>query len=93
MLREDVSLLLKTGRSKVGEWFHKGQRIPGQNIEGPLPPSLCDASALAPLFPNIDKEVDLTDGCAAQFDGKNNYHKVVEWPSKVSLRPNQPTNN
>lgn len=28
-------------------------------------------------------QLDLTDGCAAQFDGKDNYHQVAEWPQKT----------
>mmetsp|Transcript_25121 Transcript_25121/g.84671 ORF Transcript_25121/g.84671 Transcript_25121/m.84671 type:complete len:497 (+) Transcript_25121:2689-4179(+) len=87
VLREDVSLLLKTGKSKHGEWFHKGERLPGR--EGPpLPGGLSEAAAAHPIFPSLEKEVDITDGCAAQFDGKDNYHQVAEWPTKVGTQRN-----
>ena len=33
-------------------------------------------------------QCDLTDGCAAQFDGKVNYHQVAVWPTKVGTKRN-----
>ena len=30
VMREDISLLLKTGKAKHGEWIHKGERLPGR---------------------------------------------------------------
>ena len=43
VLREDVSLLLKTGKAKHGEWFHKGERLPGRDTQPELPPNLAEA--------------------------------------------------
>ena len=28
---------------------------------------------------------DITDTCAAQFDGRDNYHQIAEWPSKLDI--------
>lgn len=83
VLREDVSLLLKTGKSKHGEWIHKGKRLPGRDGMPPLSAGLTDAEEPHPIFPELEREDDLTDGCAAQFDGKDNYHQVAEWQAKV----------
>ena len=78
VLREDVSLLLKTGKSKHGEWFHLGKRLPGRDGQPPLleGEGLDEASEPQPIFPALQFEVDITDGCAAQFDGKDNYHQA-----------------
>ena len=78
VLREDVSLLLKTGKSKHGEWFHIGKRLPGRDGQPPLleGEGLDEASEPQPILPALQFEVDITDGCAAQFDGKDNYHQA-----------------
>lgn len=34
----------------------------------------------------MEWEVDHTDGCTAQFDGKDNYHQIAEWQAKVGIR-------
>ena len=83
VLREDVSLLLKTGKAKHGEWIHNGERLPGRDGMPDLPPELVEATDFQPVFPELEREDDLTDGCAGQFDGKDNYHQVAEWPTKV----------
>ena len=84
VLREDVSLLLKTGKAKHGEWFHKGERLPGRDGQPELSSNLIEAAVATPIFPDVERELDLTDGCAAQFDGKVNYHQVAVWPTKVT---------
>lgn len=91
VLREDVSLLLKTGQAKHGEWFHKGTRLPksnGHSSELPLLSSseLSEATERKPIFPSVEREVDITDGCAAQFHGRDNYHQVAEWATKVGTK-------
>ena len=48
-----------------------------------LPPELKEATDFMPIFAELEIEDDLTDGCAGQFDGKDNYHQVAEWPTKV----------
>lgn len=83
VLREDVSLLLQKGKAKHGEWFHKGKRLPGHDLMPELPSGLVEATHCDPIFPALEIEDDLTDGCAGQFDGKDNYHQVAEWPTKV----------
>jgi hypothetical protein len=87
VMREDISLLLKTGKSKHGEWIHKGERLPGRNSMPALPQELVDSTNFQPIFAELEVEDDLTDGCAGQFDGKDNYHQVAEWPTKVRAAP------
>lgn len=88
VLREDVSRLLMTGKTHHGEWFHMGKRLPGRSTHPPLPTDLVDEATPKPIFPTVEREVDITDGCAAQFDGKDNYHQVAEWPTKVGTKRN-----
>ena len=90
VLREDISMLMKEGKSKHGEWFHQGMRVPGRNSQQQpsLPANMLEMTEFAPIFPNVEREVDITDGCAAQFDGKDNYYQVAVWPTKVGIRRN-----
>eukprot|EP00966_Prymnesium_polylepis_P004612 105627-Prymnesium_polylepis.2 len=86
-MREDISLLLKTGKAKHGEWIHKGKRLPGRDSMPDLPLELVEATEFQPIFAELEIEDDLTDGCAGQFDGKDNYHQVAEWPTKARATP------
>ena len=106
VLREDITMLMKTGTAKHGEWFHDGKRLPGRaglpcltassrnepnsNVpsdeDGDRFPPLTEAQSSEPLFAALAREVDITDGCAAQFDGKDNYHQVAVWFSKFGVR-------
>ena len=36
-----------------------------------------------PDFPEYEHKLEITDGCAVQFAGKNNYHQTATW--KVSI--------
>jgi hypothetical protein len=38
-----------------------------------------------PRCPDLAHEVDVTDGCACQFAGRNNYHQTAEWKVQPSL--------
>ena len=44
------------------------------------------ATERKPIFPSVEREVDITDGCAAQFHGRDNYHQVAEWATKVGTK-------
>ena len=37
------------------------------------------------MFPLFKRVTDITDTCAAQFDGKDNYHQAAEWPTKLDI--------
>ena len=39
----------------------------------------------APDFPDYQRKLSLTDQCAAQFDGKDNYHQTAEWLTKFGI--------
>ena len=62
--------------------------VPGRDNLPELSSNLTQATAAKPIFPEVQRELDLTDGCAAQFDGKDNYHQVAEWPTKVGIARN-----
>ena len=36
-------------------------------------------------FPDYQRKLSLTDQCAAQFDGKDNYHQTAEWLTKFGI--------
>lgn len=80
--REDITSILKYGRSIHGEWFCDGVRLPGGKYRGELGEGLRDVDSFDPPCPGLCHEVDVTDGCACQFAGRNNYHQTAEW--KVS---------
>eukprot|EP00966_Prymnesium_polylepis_P197942 4586633-Prymnesium_polylepis.1 len=61
-MREDISLLLKTGKAKHGEWIQKGERLPGRDSMPTLPQELVDSTNFQPIFAELENEDDLTDG-------------------------------
>ena len=80
-----LSLSLMLLRTSWGEWFCDGVRLPGGKYRGDLPEGLCDVESFEPSCPNLQHEVDVTDGGACQFAGRNNYHQTAEW--KVTSSP------
>jgi hypothetical protein len=88
VLREDVTSLMKHGTAKHGEWFHMGRRLPGRSHQEVLPGSLSDMTDTNPIFAALERELDVTDGCAAQFNGKDNYHQVAVWKIKTGVARN-----
>jgi hypothetical protein len=75
--REDIEYFLKYGKTLHGEWWYEGKRIPrkGGHRE-PLPEGLSERNLEAAWAPQLTHTLDVLDGCAAQFAGKNNYHQV-----------------
>jgi hypothetical protein len=76
--REDIEYFLKHGETLHGEWWYEGKRIP--RVDGhrePLPEGLSEREQEAPWAPQLTHTLDVLDGCAAQFAGKNNYHQVT----------------
>ena len=73
---ENIDRFLKTGKFSTGEWFQHGQRLPCARVAPPnnadttLPSSITEAAASPPMFPGIARVNDITDTCAAQFDGR-----------------------
>ena len=63
VLREDVTSILKHGKSKHGMWFHKGQRLPSTRAQPSLPASsgLVDAETFDPIFPALELEVRVAE--------------------------------
>ena len=88
---ENIDRFMKTGRFSFGEWFHKGKRLSCSRITPPngadtsLPSGIASAPAAPPMFPSYKRVTDITDTCAAQFDGKDNYHQAAEWPTKLDI--------
>ena len=88
---ENIDRFMKTGRFSFGEWFHKGKRLSCSRITPPngadtsLPSGIVSAPAAPPMFPSYKRVTDITDTCAAQFDGKDNYHQAAEWPTKLDI--------
>ena len=68
--------LLKYGRVRHGEFFLKCQRLPGGDHSRPLPEGFSERPEQAPDFPEMERKLSVKDGCAMQFDGKDNYHQV-----------------
>ena len=83
---EDIDCFLKYGRVRHGEWFHERQRLPGGDHSRPLPDDFSERPEQPPDFPEYERKVSIKDGCAMQFDGKDNYHQVAEWKGKTAPR-------
>ena len=45
----------------------------------------------APWAPDLLHTLDVLDGCAAQFAGKNNYHQDAVWKAKTGVARNHLT--
>ena len=78
-------MFLKTGLVKHGEWFLEGQRLPGGYHSKPLRDCFSDRLQQLPDFAEYERKVSVTDGCSAQFDGKDNYHQTAEWYTKFGI--------
>jgi len=91
VLREDVTTFLKTGKFAHGEWFWNGERQPGGDHSQPLPDGIGEAAWATAIFPTIEHETDVVDGCAAQFAGKNNYYQIAVWRTKMGSYRDQCT--
>lgn len=70
---------------KHGEWFLEGKRLPGGDHSKPLPDGFTERLAQPADFPDYSRKLSVTDGCAAQFDGKDNYHQTAEWHTKFGI--------
>lgn len=81
---EDIDCFLKYGRVRHGEWFHQGQRLQGGNHSRPLPEGFSERPIQPADFPEYSRKLSIKDGCAMQFDGKDNYHQVSEWGGKTA---------
>jgi hypothetical protein len=75
-MQEDIDSFLKTGKVKHGEWFHQCQRLPGGDHSKPLPDGFSERPEQPPDFAEYERKLSVTDQCAGQFDGKDNYHQV-----------------
>ena len=84
--REDIEHFLKHGETLHGEWWFEGKRIPrkGGHRE-PLPDGMEERNPEAPWAPQLTHCLDVLDGCAAQFAGKNNYHQDAVWRTKTGV--------
>ena len=88
---ENIDYFMKNGSFLSGEWFHKGARLPCARKAPPngsdasLPSSINEAEPAPPVFPHYSRVTDITDTCAAQFDGRDNYHQIAEWPTKLDI--------
>ena len=58
------------------DWGAGPQHIPRRDLVVALP--VTD-------FPDYQRKLSLTDQCAAQFDGKDNYHQTAEWLTKFGI--------
>ena len=88
--REDIEHFLKHGETLHGEWFFNRTRIPrkGGHLDAqgrlvPLPEGMAERALESPWAPQLTHTLDVLDGCAAQFAGKNNYHQDAVWGMKV----------
>ena len=87
--REDAEHFLKTGRTKHGEWWLHGKRVPREGgHREPLPDGMAEWDAITPMAPHLTHSLDVLDGCAAQFAGKNNYHQDAVWATKTGVTRN-----
>ena len=74
---ESIDHFMKHGSFKQGEWFHMGQRLPCARTVPPnradtsLPSSITEAQPALAIFPDYKRVTDITDTCAAQFDGRS----------------------
>jgi hypothetical protein len=82
----DLDSILKTGMSIYGEWFLKGKRLLGGRKRGELPDGITDYDAPQPLFPQIKRAMEITDGAPTQFDNKNHYHQTASWMARLGIR-------
>ena len=86
VVQEDIDSFLKYGKVKHGEWFLECQRLPGGDHSKPLPDDgFSERAAQPPDFPEYERKLSVTDGCAGQFDGKDNYHQTAEWFTKFGI--------
>eukprot|EP00966_Prymnesium_polylepis_P222310 5143274-Prymnesium_polylepis.1 len=69
-----------------GEWFLERQRLPGGDHSRDLPEGFSERAEQPPDFPEYARKLSIKDGCAMQFDGKDNYHQVSEWKGKTVPR-------
>lgn len=83
--QEDIDSFLKTGKVRHGEWFHVCQRLPGGDHSKPLPEGFSERPEVPPDFPEYERKLSVTDGCAGQFDGKDNYHQERFSPSPLHI--------
>jgi len=83
--QEDIDSFLKTGKVKHGEWFLGRERLPGGDRSKPLPADFSERAPQPPDFPEYERKLSVTDGCAGQFDGKDNYHQTAEWHTKFGI--------
>ena len=85
---EDLDSILKYGKAIHGEWFLNGKRLPGGVNRPALPmpddglPGLTDQEIAEPLFAEVLRVVEITDGAPTQFDNKTNYRQTAIWKSK-----------
>ena len=84
-LQEDIDSFLKTGKVKHGEWFLERERLPGGDHSKLLPADFSERAPQPPDFPEYVRKLSVTDGCAGQFDGKDNYHQTAEWHTKFGI--------
>lgn len=82
----DLDSILKTGTSIYGEWFLQGKRLPGGKRRGELPEGITDYDEPQPLFPEITRVVEITDGAPSQFDNKTHYHQTASWMARQGIR-------
>ena len=78
---EDFDCFLKYGRVRHGEFFLECQRLPGGDHSRPLPEGFSERPEQPPDFPEYERKLSVKDGCAMQFDGKDNYHQVCQMQS------------
>ena len=84
--REDIEYFLKHGKTLHGEWWYEGRRIPREGgHREPLSEGLEERALEAPWAPQLTHSLDVLDGCAAQFAGKNNYHQDAVWATKTGV--------
>ena len=66
--QEDIDSFLKYGKVKHGEWFLECQRLPGGDHSKPLPDEFSERPEQPADFPEYERKLSVTDGCAGQFD-------------------------
>jgi hypothetical protein len=62
-----------------GEWFHHGQRMPGDDRSLPLPEDFAEKTEVEAPFPEMKGVLEVTDGAPTQFAYKDNLHQTAEW--------------
>lgn len=82
----DLDSILKKGVSIYGEWFLQGKRLPGGKRRGELPEGITDYDEPQPLFPQMRRVVEITDGAPTQFANKTNFHQTASWPARLGIR-------